>query len=50
MNGLTKSIHVKVMHCESCKRKFGTNFKISMKEMPRSRELNFKPLESSSNN
>jgi hypothetical protein len=30
--------------------KFGINFIISMKEMQRSRELKFKPLESSSNN
>jgi hypothetical protein len=49
LNGLSDTVFTKVAHCKSLKR-FGTSFKIFMKEIQKSKQQSFKITEVSSNN
>ena len=46
LSGLTETVFVKVMHCETAK-EIWVSSKTSMKEMTKSREQNFRPTEDS---
>ena len=46
LSGLTEMVFVKVMHCET-ENKYGISLETSMKEMTKSREQKFRPIEHS---